>query len=122
MNLHAQIIQNKGKPEYVILPYKEYKQILEELEMFEDTESYRAAKERNEESYPIELVKSIIIEDENPIKVFREYRKMTQKQLGEKVKVKASYISELESGKKNGSIAVMKKIAEVLKVDLDSLV
>lgn len=33
----------------------------------------------------------------------------------------APFISELESGKKEGSISAMKKIAEALRVDRDDL-
>lgn len=36
--------------------------------------------------------------------------------------VSAPFISEIESGKKDGSVSVMKKIADVRKVDLDDLV
>jgi transcriptional regulator with XRE-family HTH domain len=34
----------------------------------------------------------------------------------------APYISEIESGKKDGSVSAMKKIANALGVDLDDLV
>ena len=62
------------------------------------------------------------IDGENPIKVFREYRKLTQARLAELAGVKAPYISELESGKKEGSVSVLKRIAQALDLDLDDIV
>ncbi|RVQ06666.1 helix-turn-helix domain-containing protein, partial [Sinorhizobium meliloti] len=35
--------------------------------------------------------------------------------------ISAPYLSEIESGKKDGSLSTMKKIAEALSVDLDDL-
>lgn len=47
---------------------------------------------------------------------------MSARDLAVAAGLSAPYISEIESGKEEGSISVMKKIAEALKVDLDDLV
>ena len=47
---------------------------------------------------------------------------MTARDLAQKTGLSAAYISELETGKKDGSISAMKRIANVLDVDLDDLV
>ena len=59
---------------------------------------------------------------EHPIKVFREYRDMTQKHLAETVGISPEYVSQIESRKKQGSVDTLKAIAEALSLNLDDLV
>ena len=59
---------------------------------------------------------------ENKLKVWRAHRGVSARNLAEKTGLSPSYISEIESGRKEGSISAMKKIAEALRLDLDDLV
>ena len=63
-----------------------------------------------------------LIGGENKVKVLRSHRGMSGRDLVVAAGVSPPFISEIESGKKDGSVSVMKKIAEALKVDLDDLV
>ncbi len=69
----------------------------------------------------IDLVDRLLA-DENPIRVFREYRGMTQRELATKVGVNAAYLSQIESGKRGGSTRILRAIANALNVDLDDIV
>lgn len=55
------------------------------------------------------------------IKQLRKERKWSQKELGEKVDISESFVSKVESGKKQPSREVTAKIAEVLNVTTDYL-
>lgn len=55
------------------------------------------------------------------IKELRKERKWSQKELGEKVDVSESFVSKVESGKKQPSREVTAKIAEVFNVTTDFL-
>lgn len=55
------------------------------------------------------------------VKELRKERKWSQKELGEKVDVSESFISKVESGKKQPSREVTTKIAEVFNVTTDFL-
>ncbi|WP_037084156.1 helix-turn-helix domain-containing protein [Neorhizobium vignae] len=105
-----------GKP-FVLVPEEE----------FEDMMDIIAAKEimarvaAGEETWPAELVYELL-ETDSRIRTFRTYRKMTVSQLAEAAGISQPYLSEIEAGKKNGSVDVLKRIAAVLKVDLDDLV
>lgn len=55
------------------------------------------------------------------IKELRKERKWSQKELGEKVEVSESFISKVESGKKQPSREVTAKIAEIFNVTIDFL-
>lgn len=63
-----------------------------------------------------------ILDGENKVRVWREYRGLSNRHLAEKVGISASYMSDIQNGKKEGGISTMKKIAAVLQVDLDDLV
>ena len=55
LSVHPQYItDNTGKKLSVVLPMKEFKTIMEELEELEDVRLYDAAKATNEPSIPID--------------------------------------------------------------------
>jgi DNA-binding XRE family transcriptional regulator len=83
--------------------------------------AYDAAKEADEESFPLAIADRLIA-GENPLKVFREYRGLTQKQLADKAETTAAYLSQIETGRRGGSVKLLHRLADVLEVDLDDLV
>lgn len=58
MILNPQIIEKKGKKEFVVLPYEEFLKIQEALEDYEDLRDLRKAKEdsRGEKGIPLDKV------------------------------------------------------------------
>ena len=55
ITMHPQYItDHEGNKISVVLPIKEYENLLEELEEMEDLKLYSLAKDSNEPSYPIE--------------------------------------------------------------------
>ena len=83
--------------------------------------AYDAAKARNEEGFS-EDVATRLIAGENPIKVFREYRGWTQKELSETAGTTAPYLSQIETGRRTGSVKLLHRLAGALRVELDDLV
>ena len=68
-------------------------------------------------------VAKVIARGENPLRVVREWRGMTQMYLGEmKTNIGQSTISALESGARRGTAAVWKQLAKVLNVPMDLLI
>ena len=63
-----------------------------------------------------------IANGENALRVLREWRDMTQLYISHKTGIGQGYISDLESGRRKGATAALKKIADVLKVPLDLIV
>ena len=53
-----------------------------------------------------------IVNGRNPVKVYREYRKMTQEELAKKAVVSVSMIRKIENGESEGSINTIKAIAK----------
>ncbi len=123
--MSTQIIQRNGKPEWAVIPYEVYLQLVEQAEMLQDVQDYDAVKatlERGEEELiPSEVVYAIL-DGANPVKVWRDYRGMTQQELAEKAGISVPYLSQLETGKRKGSLGAMNAIAKALGVTLDDLV
>lgn len=125
MKDNIQLIERDGKPEWAVLPYDEYLQLLEQAEMLEDIRDYDAAKAAlengDDELIPAEVVYAIL-DGENPIKVWREYRGLTQQQLADNAGISKPYISQIETGKRTGTTEILSAIAKTLDVSLDEVV
>lgn len=63
-----------------------------------------------------------ILENENPVKVWREKRGLSQRELAEKATVSASYLAEIETGKKPGSAEALRRLSRVLAIGMEFLV
>ena len=122
--MSVQIIKQGNKPEWAVIPYKTYLELVEKAEMLQDVHDYDSAKaslERGEaELIPGEVVYAIL-DGENPIKVWREYRGLSQPETAEKAGISVPYLSQLETNRRKGSLAVLSALAKVLKVSLDEM-
>ncbi|MBO3761129.1 helix-turn-helix transcriptional regulator [Ciceribacter sp. L1K22] len=109
----------------VILSQEDYEALVEAAEMLEDVAAYDRFKEKlakgEEELIPAEFVYRMM-DGESPVRVWRDFRGLSAKDLAATAGISATYLSEIESKKKEGSISSLKKIARALKVDLEDLV
>ncbi len=105
----------------VLLPEEEYESLIDAADIVSADKVLADIASGADELVPSELVDQLL-SGANPVRAWRKYRKMTARELAQKTELSAAYISEIETGKKDGSIASMKKIASVLGVDLDDLV
>ncbi len=119
--MSVQIIRKKGEPEWAVIPYAEYERLRDAAELAEDAELARRALRRDEERIPAEVVDRLI-ERENPVRVWREYRRLSRRQLAEGARITAAYLSQIETGRRGGSSKVLRAIANALDVDLDDIV
>jgi len=125
MKEEIQIIERDGKPEWAVLPYEEYLELIEHAELLEDIRDFdriNAAIENGEEELiPSEVVHAIL-DGENPIKVWREYRELTQQQLADAAGISKPYLSQIETGKRTGTTDILSAIAKALNVSLDEII
>ena len=125
MKEEIQIIERDGKPEWAVLPYEEYLQLLDQSELLEDIRDFdtinAAIDRREEELIPAEVVYAIL-DGENPIKVWREYRELTQQQLADTAGISKPYLSQIETGKRMGTTEILSAIAKALDVSLEEVI
>ena len=70
---------------------------------------------------PPEIMEQLTLGKDNPIKVIRKYRGMTQQDLADAAGISRPYLTEIETGRKDGSIRAIKSIAGALDVSLELL-
>jgi len=119
--------QTTPKGEIAILPRAEYERLKKLADdAMEDIGTARLvarAKKDIAGGGPL-LPKDVVdrlANDENPIRVLREFRKYTQVELVAAVKITQGYLSDLETGKRKGPLELHQKIARALGVPLELL-
>ena len=83
---------------------------------------FRAALAAGEEELlPADLVDRLLSGD-SPLRVWREYRGLTIKALAGETGVAPSYLSQIETGKRAGTVETLSRLAAVLRTTIDDLV
>jgi DNA-binding XRE family transcriptional regulator len=123
--MSVQIIEKNGQPEWAVVPYEEYQRLVEQAEMLQDIRDYDEVKlalaKGDEELIPGEVTYALL-DGDNPIRVWREFRGLTQQQVAAQAGISKPYLSQLESGQRKGTIEVLSAIAKALNISLDDLV
>ena len=111
--------------EMITITREEYDRLVEAAEDLADiatSERIKAAIASGEE----ELIPSALVDrmlaGESPLRVYREYRQLTQAALAIASGVNRVQIADIEAGRKSGSIETAKKLAAALGVDRNYLV
>jgi DNA-binding XRE family transcriptional regulator len=119
-----QFITTPAGDRMVIMPEAEFNRLVEAAEDAADLAAVERFYERmargEEELIPAEFVNRML-DGENKIKVWREYRKLSLRDLAGMVDISPAYLSQIESGKRDGTFETMKKIAAALGITVDDL-
>ncbi len=123
--MNQQVITTPKGERMVILPEAEYLRLLEAIEDSEDVESVRRFKERlatgEEELLPSAIVDAIL-DGQNRVRVWREHRGLTAAALAKQAGIASAYLSQIETGKREGTVETYRKLAAALGITLDDLV
>ncbi len=118
----AQIVEIGGQ-KMAMLPIEDYERLMDLAEDRADILAAERAEERRnagEEYVPSSLVNRIL-DGENAIRVWRQYRSMTLVQLAKATGFGVSYLSDLERGNRQGKPTVWRKLADALNVSVDDI-
>ncbi|MFZ0478480.1 MAG: helix-turn-helix transcriptional regulator [Terriglobales bacterium] len=115
---------NRNGREFAVIPAEALRKLMEDAEMLADVKAYDAAKVRLEsgedELIPLEITERRL-QGEPALRVWREYRKLTQEQLAKKAKVSRALIAAIETNRKSGSVSTWKKLGAALNVSWEQL-
>ena len=75
-----------------------------------------------DELVPAEIAKRLLSGNESSLKVWREFRGMTQEQLAKQAGISQGQVALIEGRKREGKVSVLKGLANALNVGLDDLV
>jgi DNA-binding XRE family transcriptional regulator len=110
--------------EMVTIPREEYDRLraaaedLADLQAYDRTNAALAAGE--DELIPSDYANRLL-NGESPLRVYRDLRGMTQAALAEKAGVGRVLVAEIETGRKQGSVATLRALAQAIGVTLDDL-
>jgi DNA-binding XRE family transcriptional regulator len=107
-----------------VIPFTLYQKLREKADQNNDAAARDADTKTldvGKKSVPAK-VKQRLSKGENPVRVWRDHRGITQQTLSSAVGISAAFLSQIESGKRIGSAGVLKNLAKALQVDMDDLV
>lgn len=102
------LIHIDGKP-FVLVPMHEYRKLLNGGNVAASV-------------LPDDILDQIALGQTHPVKIIRKFRGLTQMDLAHAAGLSRPYLTEIETGKKTGSITALQALARVLGVSLDALV
>ncbi len=118
-----QIIRTPGGEELVILPKADYDAMIEALSEAEedaaDVAAYDLAIEAiGDDSTPFlpEAISAFLLGGDGLLKAIRKWRGLSQVDLAERVGVAQGYISDLESGRRQGTPETLVRLADALDI------
>jgi len=101
--MNHDLLHIQGKP-YVLVPLHEYRSIT------------NGQNVPGSNYVPDDILDSLAARQESAIKILRKFRGLTQNELSEAAGISRPYLTEIETGKKNGSLKALRKIASALDV------
>ena len=121
--MRIETITRKGNT-FAVIPVKALQKLMEDAEMLADVKAYDAAKARlqagEDELIPLEITERRL-RGEPALRIWREYRKLTQEKLAKKSKLSRALIAAIETNRKAGSVSTWKKLGAALDVSWEQL-
>jgi DNA-binding XRE family transcriptional regulator len=119
-----QIITTPAGDRLIVLPEVDYVRLVETAEMVTDIAAFDEAKRRlaagEDELVPSEIVERLLA-GENPIPVWRQHRGLSVHGLAAAASVAQPYLSQIETGKREGSVETLRRIADALRLSIDEI-
>ena len=104
--INHQIIEKDGVPLFVIVPYDEY---------------IRTRQKEEKVYFPHEVVEFHAIEGKSIIRAWREYKKLSQREVARRMKISQAAYSQMEKPDARLRKSTLEKLAHAFEVDVDQL-
>ncbi len=132
MSIHAPPTFTVAEQDFVVIPKAEYERLVAIADAAEDADEEAWARQAYDEYLEAETEKrhlampkaewARIRAGESPIKVIRQFRKLSQIDLAKAAQLSQAQISALESGKAEGRPSTLRTLAKALQCPLDVLI
>lgn len=116
-----QFIERDGKREFAVIPIELYERLAAALEDADDAALFDAARAADDGFRIPAAVASALLDGEQPIKVWREHRGLTQDVLAEKAGISKAYLCQIETRRRVGALKTLKALADALALKVDDL-
>ena len=122
--MNAQTITTPAGERLVVLPEAEFATLVEAAEDGADRAAvadFRLLFAAGEEELVPSAVVDRLLGGESRVRVWREHRGMKAGALAEAAGIAQAYLSQIETGKREGTVDTYRKLAEALRISLDDL-
>ena len=121
----VQFITAPDGSEMAVLPRADFERLAARAEDAADIAAIERFRHRlaagDEEVVPFAVAERLL-DGENPVRVWREHRGLSSAALAEAAGLSQPYLSQIETGNRDGTLRVMATIAHALHIDIDDLV
>jgi len=119
---NVQVIEQGGKPVFYVVPAALWEKINREAEDIDDVTAFDRAMASGDGllRFPA-AVAHAMAEGVHAVRAWREFRGMTQDALAMAARVSKSFISQIEGGKREGSVRTLKQLAGALGIGVEAL-
>jgi DNA-binding XRE family transcriptional regulator len=118
-----QFIEKNGKREYAIVPFPLFKQMMQAMEEREDVKALeRFQAEDDGFRIPYHIVEGEVVGGQHPVKLWREHRGLTVEALAVQAGISKAFLSQIENGKRQGTVKTLKALAAALRLPLEVLI
>lgn len=104
----TELLHIDGKP-FVLVPMHEYRRLVN-------------GGHEPITALPSEIMDQLTAGAAHPVKIIRKFRGVTQAELATAANLSRPYLTEIETGRKTGSIAALKSLAQALDVNIGILI
>ncbi|MGO9674238.1 MAG: helix-turn-helix domain-containing protein [Methylocella sp.] len=123
--MNAQTIISPTGERLIVLAEADYNRLVAAAEDAADIASVEIFRRKlaagEEELVPAEIADRIL-NGENRIRVWREHRGLTSSALASKAGIAQGFLSQIETGRREGTVETLRKIADALSLMIDDLV
>ena len=116
-----QFIERDGKREFAVIPIELYERLATALEDADDAALADAALAADDGFRIPSAVVSALLDGEQPVRVWREQRGLTQDALAAKAGISKAYLCQIETRKRVGALKTLRAIADALAVSVNEL-
>jgi antitoxin component HigA of HigAB toxin-antitoxin module len=117
-----QFIKRDGRAEFAIVPIEIWKRVAPLIEDLDDETLFDQVKAADDGFHVPAAVLDAELAGAHPIRAWREHRNLTQDALSEASGISKPYLSQIESGKRNGTTTKLSALARALGVPVDLLI
>lgn len=116
-----QFIERDGKREFAVIPIKLFEGLSATMEDAEDVALFDAVRAIDDGFRIPAAVANATLNGEQPIKVWREQRGLTQDVLAAKAGISKAYLCPIETRKRVGALKTLQAIADALALKVGDL-
>lgn len=116
-----QVIEKDGKPAFYVIPAALWERVREAVEDAEDGAAFdRAAAADDGSRFPAAVMRAEL-DGTHPVRAWREFRQLTIQALADAAGLSGPYVSQIECGKRTGTVTTLKKLALALDAPAGAL-